>query len=89
MPQHKGAIRRVRLSEKRRISNKGQKVELRKLLKGFDVTAATSADELKALQSKLDKLAAKGLIHKNYASNKKAKLAKSLNKAKETVAKAA
>jgi small subunit ribosomal protein S20 len=82
MPQHQGAVRRVRLSEKRRVANKGKKVELRKLLKDFDVTATTSADELKKLQSKLDKLAAKGLIHKNYAANKKAKLAKAHNKAK-------
>jgi small subunit ribosomal protein S20 len=82
MPQHKGAIRRARLSEKRKVANKGQKVELRKLLKGFDASAATSADELKLLQSKLDKLAAKGLVHKNFAANKKAKLAKSITKAK-------
>ena len=83
MPRHKGAIRRVRLSEKRRIANKGQKVELRKLLKSFEPTATTSAEELKAIQSKLDKLAAKGLVHKNYAANKKAKLARSVNAAKK------
>ena len=79
MPQHKGAVRRVRLSEKRRTSNKGQKVELRKLLKDFD---GASAEGLKGLQSRLDKLASKGLIHKNYAANKKAKLTKAANKAK-------
>ena len=82
MPQHKGAVRRVRLSEKRKVANKGQKVELRKLLKTFDATAATSPEELKAIQSKLDKLASKGLVHKNYAANKKGKLARSVNKAK-------
>lgn len=82
MPQHKGAVRRVRLSEKRRVENKGRKVELRKLFKDFDVTATTSGEDIKKLQSKLDKLAAKGLIHKNYAANKKAKLAKAHNKAK-------
>jgi small subunit ribosomal protein S20 len=85
MPQHKGAVRRVRLSEKRRVANKGRKVELRKMLKDFDVTAATGAEGLKTIQSKLDKLAAKGLIHKNYAANKKAKLARALNKAKASV----
>jgi len=76
MPQHKGAIRRVRLSEKRRVANKGEKVELRKMIKGFDATAATSGEELQKLQSKLDKLAAKGLIHKNFAANKKSQLAR-------------
>ncbi|HEY3875863.1 MAG TPA: 30S ribosomal protein S20 [Candidatus Kapabacteria bacterium] len=79
MPQHKGAVRRVRLSEKRKTANKGQKVELRKLLKGFD--AAPAADGLKTLQSRLDKLARKGLVHKNFAANKKSKLAKSLKAA--------
>lgn len=84
MPQHKGAIRRVRLSEKRRVENKGRKIELRKLIKGFDATAATSSEDVKALQSKLDKLAAKGLIHKNYAANKKAQLARAITKGKAT-----
>ncbi len=84
MPQHKGAVRRVRLSEKRRIANKGRKVELRKLLKGFEVTADTAVNDLKALQSKLDRLAANGLVHRNYAANKKGQLARALNKAKAT-----
>lgn len=73
MPQHKGAVRRVRLTEKRKTANKGQKIELRKLLKDFD---GKSADGLKTLQSRLDKLARKGLVTKNYAANKKSKLAK-------------
>jgi small subunit ribosomal protein S20 len=84
MPQHIGAIRRVRLSEKRRIENKGKKIEMRKLLREFDPAGATSLDQLKTLQSTLDRLAAKGLIHKNYAANKKAKLASYIAKAKAT-----
>ena len=71
----------MRLSEKRRVANKGSKVQLRKLLKEFDTTAAKPED-LKGLQSRLDKLAAKGLVHKNYAANKKAQLAKAVNKKK-------
>lgn len=82
MPQHKGAIRRVRLSEKRRVENKGSKIELRKLMKGFDPASPTSLQDVKALQSKLDKLAANGLVHKNYAANKKAQLARAITKAK-------
>lgn len=80
MPQHQGAVRRVRLSEKRRTENKGKKIELRKLLKDFDANAG--ADQLKLVQSKLDRLAAKGLIHKNFAANKKAKLSKAVKVAK-------
>ncbi|MEO6938518.1 MAG: 30S ribosomal protein S20 [Candidatus Kapaibacterium sp.] len=84
MPQHKGAIRRVRLSEKRRLANKGKKVELRKLLKAFEPAEAASIEQMKAIQSKLDRLAAKGLIHKNFAANKKSKLTKSIAQAKVT-----
>jgi small subunit ribosomal protein S20 len=76
MPQHKGAVRRVRLTEKRREANKGQKVELRKLLKGFAATPADPATDFKTIQSRLDKLARKGLVHKNFAANKKSKLAR-------------
>lgn len=82
MPQHIGAVRRVRLSEKRRIENKGKKIEMRKLLREFDPVGTTSADQLKTLQSKLDRLARKGLIHKNFAANRKAKLAAAIAKNK-------
>ena len=76
MPQHKGAVRRVRLTEKRRAANKGQKVDLRKLLKGIAEAPAGTATDLKTIQSRLDKLARKGLVHKNFAANKKSKLAR-------------
>jgi small subunit ribosomal protein S20 len=76
MPQHKGAVRRVRLSEKRRTANKGQKVDLRKLLKGFAESPEGAPTDLKTIQSRLDKLARKGLVHKNFAANKKSKLAR-------------
>jgi len=81
MPQHKGAVRRVRLSEKRRHANKGVKTSMRKLLKDFDPKASNASDSLKKLQSTLDKLARKGIVKKNYAANKKSKLAKSIKKA--------
>lgn len=82
MPQHKGAERRVRLSEKRRSENKGQKVELRKLVKDFDATEAKTPEQVKKLQSKLDRLASKGLVHKNYAANKKSKIARAATASK-------
>jgi len=82
MPQHQGAVRRVRLSEKRRVENKGKKVELRKMLKEISTSEAATPEQMRGIQSKLDRLAAKGLVHKNYAANKKAKLAKATAKAK-------
>ncbi len=80
MPQHKGAERRVRLSEKRRHANKGVKTTMRKMLKEFDPKASNAGDSLKKLQSSLDKLARKGIIKKNFAANKKSKLARSIKK---------
>ena len=80
MPQHKGAIKRVRLAEKHRIANKGKKIEMRKLLKDFD--AAGGVASLTKIQSTLDRLARKGIVPKNFAANKKSKLAKAVSKAK-------
>jgi small subunit ribosomal protein S20 len=81
MPQHKGAVRRVRLSEKRRIANKGKKVDMRKLMKAFDPASATAATDVKKIQSTLDRMARTGVVKKNFASNKKAKLMRSIKKA--------
>ena len=82
MPQHKGAIRRVRLAEKQRIANKGKKVDMRKMLKNFDPKADDATGSLKKIQSKLDKLARTGVITKNFASNHKSKLSRQIAKAK-------
>ncbi|MBS1904416.1 MAG: 30S ribosomal protein S20 [Bacteroidetes bacterium] len=81
MPQHKGAVRRVRLSEKRRIANKGKKVDMRKLLKSFDPASSTATTDVKKIQSTLDRMARTGVIKKNFASNKKAKLMRAIKKA--------
>jgi len=82
MPQHKSAIRRVRLAEKQRIANKGKKVDLRKMLKSFDPKAEGAEASLKKIQSKLDKLARTGIVKKNFAANHKSKLARTVAKAK-------
>jgi small subunit ribosomal protein S20 len=79
MPQHKGSERRVRLEEKRRLANKGKKIEMRKLLKDFD---PKKEEGLKLIQSKIDKLSRKGIVPKNFAANKKSQLAKAVAKAK-------
>ncbi|HYM20816.1 MAG TPA: 30S ribosomal protein S20 [Candidatus Kapabacteria bacterium] len=81
MPQHKGAVRRVRLSEKRRTANKGKKVDMRKLLKSFDPKSADAPKSLRKIQSTLDRMARTGVVKKNFAANKKAKLMRALKKA--------
>ncbi len=82
MAQHKSAEKRARQSLKRRVVNKEAKSEMKTLLKKVrtekDKEKASSA--LKEAVSSLDKLASKGLIHKNKAANQKSKLTKHVNK---------
>lgn len=81
MPQHKSAIKRVRQNEKRRLHNKDQKSRVRTLMK--KVRDAEDKEEAQALLNEakagLDRLATKGIIHKNKAANYKSKLEKHVN----------
>ncbi len=82
MPQHKSAKKRVKTSLKRKERNKVYKTKLKNVIKKVreeevKETAAKSLTEAAAL---LDKLASKGIIHKNKAANQKSKLAKAVNK---------
>lgn len=84
MPNIKSAIKRVKVSEKRRLRNASQKSALRTAVKSVEVATANgntdNAKEALVLASKkLDKAATKGLIHKNAAARKKSRLAKALN----------
>jgi small subunit ribosomal protein S20 len=85
MPNIKSAIKRVKVSEKRRLRNASQKSALRTAVKAAEVAIsgnAESAQEALVLAAKkLDKAASKGLIHKNAANRKKSRLAKRLNAA--------
>ncbi len=85
MPNIKSAIKRVKVSEKRRLVNASQKSELRTAVKAFENTV-TSSENTKSAQEafnyaskKLEMAASKGIIHKNAASRKKSRLAKKLN----------
>ncbi|MCZ8511141.1 30S ribosomal protein S20 [Paenibacillus filicis] len=84
MPNIKSAIKRVKVSEKRRLRNASHKSALRTAVKAFETaTAGDNVDNAKAAliaaSKKLDKAATKGLIHKNAAARKKSRLAKKLN----------
>ncbi|MBD0379064.1 30S ribosomal protein S20 [Paenibacillus sedimenti] len=83
MPNIKSAIKRVKVSEKRRLRNASQKSALRTAVKAFETAASNNAetakDALINASKKLDKAASKGLIHKNAANRKKSRLAKKLN----------
>lgn len=84
MPNIKSAIKRVKTNEKRRAKNMSQKSSLRTAIKNFETFVANN--ETEAAQAafitatkKLDKAAAKGLIHKNKAARQKSRLQKKLN----------
>ncbi len=76
MPQHQSAKKRIRQNEKRRKQNQSRKSRVHtkiKQLKSLDDKAAAE-DLLNDVKGDLDRLAAKGVIHKNRAANKKSQL---------------
>ncbi|WP_077214036.1 30S ribosomal protein S20 [Bacillus dakarensis] len=84
MPNIKSAIKRVKTSNERNAHNATVKSTMRTAVKKVEA-AVVNNDEAAAKESylvaasKLDKAAAKGLIHKNAAARKKSRLAKKLN----------
>ncbi len=91
MAQHKSAEKRARQSTGRRAVNNKLKSEVKTLLKKvrMEKDKDKSAASLKEAVSALDKLASKGIIHKNRAANQKSKLTKHVNKLNTPPAEAA
>jgi small subunit ribosomal protein S20 len=84
MPNIKSAIKRVKTNEGRNAQNTMAKSAMRTSVK--KVEAAVTLNDTAAAKeayvtaaSNLDKAAQKGLIHKNAAARKKARLAKKIN----------
>jgi small subunit ribosomal protein S20 len=79
----KSQIKRNRTNEVRRLRNKAAKSELKTRIKSAVVSvetgAETSAEDLRLAVKRLDKAAARGIIHKNQASNRKSRLIKRIN----------
>ena len=73
----KSAIKRNRQNEVRRLRNRSVRSEMRSIVK----TAKDSgnAEDTAAAIKKIDRAAAKGIIHANKASREKSRLQKSLN----------
>ena len=78
MANHKSALKRVRQSEKRKLYNRYYSKTMRHALRDFrEITDKKEAEErLPKMISCIDKLAQKGIIHKNKAANLKSKCAK-------------
>lgn len=84
MPNIKSAIKRVKVTEKKNLRNRMVKSAMRTSVKKFEAAvAAGSADAalLSVTSGAVDRAVAKGVIHKNAANRKKARLAKRLAKA--------
>ena len=85
MPNIQSAIKRVKVSEKKNLRNRIVKTKVKTAIKKFDAelaaNPANAGAHYSATTSAIDKAAAKGIIHKNTANRKKAKLAKMLAKA--------
>lgn len=81
MPQHKSAEKRVRQSAKRRLANRDKRSKMRTLTrKVFETSEKERAEKLLGdAVSYIDRLACKGLVHKNNAANKKSKLVRHVN----------
>ena len=80
MANHSATRKSVRKSERRNERNRYQGKTTRNAIRDFKVidTKAVALESLPELSSKIDKLAKRGIIHKNKAANLKRKLTKSV-----------
>ena len=81
MAHHKSALKRIRTAEKARLVNRQYMKQMRRSIK--ELLTFQKKDEaepqLKKAASLLDRLARKGIIHKNKAANQKSRLTKFVN----------
>ena len=87
------AKKRIRQNVKRRARNRARKDAVKQQVKSF-LGAVSSGDfgkaetEFRQVARRLDKVAAKGTIHKNTAARRRSRLARRLNAAKLAAASA-
>ncbi|GMU96259.1 MAG: 30S ribosomal protein S20 [Ignavibacterium sp.] len=82
MAHHKSAKKRIRSSERKRLVNKMAESRIKTMYK--KVLATDKKEEIEKLYKEaialIDRNSAKGIIHKNNASRKKAALTRHFNK---------
>ncbi len=85
MPNIKSAMKRVKVSEKKNLRNRIVKSKVKTAMKKFDAEIAenhaNAGAQYSVTTSAIDKAVAKGIVHKNTANRKKARLAKQMAKA--------
>jgi len=84
LPTHKSALKRMRQNEKRRLRNKAYRTRVKNVIKKvkFFVEKKDLENATKSLSeavSVIQKVAGKGVIHKNNASRKISKLYQLVN----------
>ena len=82
MANTKSALKRIRITEKRRERNTSYNSRVKTLLKKAEQTIASGTADVAAITaaiSTLDKAATKGVIHKNNAARRKSRLMKKVN----------
>jgi len=87
MANHKATKKDTRQAAKRRDNNRYYGKTTRNAIRDLKVNVGTSeySEKLPTVVSMIDKLAKRGIIHKNKAANLKSKLAKKANAAKAIV----
>ncbi len=84
MPNIKSAKKRVRVSEANEMRNKAYRSALKTAVKKADAAIENkdenAAEAVKAAVKKIDKAAAKGILHANTAAHKKSALVTRYNK---------
>jgi len=81
MANHKSAKKRIRANESKRIANRYFSKTMRNALKEIRLTSekAVAEEKLPKVNSLLDKLVKKGIIHRNKAANLKSGLTVKIN----------
>ena len=82
MANTRSASKRARQTTKRSLRNRTVITRLRRMQKGISATPDTK--DVRAMISAIDKAAKRGIIHKNAAKRRKARLNKSLGNAAKT-----
>ncbi len=81
MANHLSAKKRIRQNEKKRVHNKYYARTMRNALKAFRLLTdkKEAGEKMPELTGSIDKLAKRGVIHKNKAANLKSKITKQVN----------
>ena len=83
MANTKSASKRARQTTKRSLRNRSVLTHLRNLKKRTPTAENIDATQVRSLVSAIDKAAKRGIIHRNAANRRKARLARALSAAKK------